>query len=564
MDRRDAPASTSSSSSAPAAPLDGDKKRGPQWNAGHPDQLSADDGQMMPLSYTLRPPPWRPRLHPGSTAIGVPDLFRPGEGRPEDDMSETTVRNGLSLKPVVANETFSAHDMIYDRLKATGLVTNLATLFDEVVTRRFELNMARKGLVSDHQFKQPPRVTLNDVKLNAYIKELADPDVPLKKLARSVPHGYRGERMLEMLWTGAATGAALKGTSAVAAAAAAAAAAASSSSSAEASDAGRKCVDIDRAVWFIRVVGASEIASSKARQTNVANYTAEWTSVVTGWLKRQISELTAAVTTSSPSSPATAAKLAAAVTPNASRGSGAKEPTGSLLLDTETSKRWVSKWTYSLNLIRALAMQRILDRRALIRWAIDQLRAAHPWQAPFVLVLVQENFEYASSDVQLLHLLIDTVCHKLAEYSKSQVTPSPTMVILELKRLLVVAFDANPEAFINPARWVRHASTILATIREAKGSEEQRLPLVEERNMKLIAPKAAGMKTRCKELEEYEDIHVGEAVSLGRAVELIRVDVRNSSSTRFRPTMMHFSSSLICHCCKAVLSAHLGRKSRLS
>ena len=64
-------------------------------------------------------------------------------------------------------------------------------------------------------------MTLNEQKRELWFTELANPDIPLQKLARNVPHGYKGEKLLEMLAS--------------------------------------RNVPLPRAVWYIKAVGASEI-----------------------------------------------------------------------------------------------------------------------------------------------------------------------------------------------------------------------------------------------------------------------------------------------------------------
>jgi hypothetical protein len=67
----------------------------------------------------------------------------------------------------------------------------------------------------------PSRVTLNDAKRQAWFADLANPDVPLQKLGKSVPHGAKGHDLLDLLQT--------------------------------------NNVAIPRAVWLLRVFGANEI-----------------------------------------------------------------------------------------------------------------------------------------------------------------------------------------------------------------------------------------------------------------------------------------------------------------
>lgn len=69
-------------------------------------------------------------------------------------------------------------------------------------------------------FRIPSRVTLNDVKKNAWFADLANPDVPLHKLGKSIPHGLKGHDLLDYLHD--------------------------------------HNVAMPRAVWFIRVYGSNE------------------------------------------------------------------------------------------------------------------------------------------------------------------------------------------------------------------------------------------------------------------------------------------------------------------
>src|SRR6267154_2519151 len=69
-------------------------------------------------------------------------------------------------------------------------------------------------------FRMPSRVTLNDSKRQAWFADLANPDVPLHKLGKNVPHGAKGHDLLDLLQS--------------------------------------NNVAIPRAVWFLRVFGANE------------------------------------------------------------------------------------------------------------------------------------------------------------------------------------------------------------------------------------------------------------------------------------------------------------------
>lgn len=64
-------------------------------------------------------------------------------------------------------------------------------------------------------------MVLNEQRKDAWINDLANPLVPLEKLSRNVPHGYRGDKLLDMLCV--------------------------------------KQVKVERAVWYIRAIGGIEI-----------------------------------------------------------------------------------------------------------------------------------------------------------------------------------------------------------------------------------------------------------------------------------------------------------------
>lgn len=69
-------------------------------------------------------------------------------------------------------------------------------------------------------FRVPQRLTLPESKKQAWFADLANPDIPLHKLGKSVPHGVRGPDLLDALHA--------------------------------------SIVPIPRAVWFVRVLGCIE------------------------------------------------------------------------------------------------------------------------------------------------------------------------------------------------------------------------------------------------------------------------------------------------------------------
>lgn len=445
---------------------------------------TAIQGATKPIVYELIPPKWRPRLHPGSRAIGAPDIYirRPKEpGPPEDEMSEANVRNGLNARPAVGNETFSAHDMIYDRLKGKQVVNQLGSLFEEIAQRRNQLAGLRCGPTAS-QYRQPQRVTLNEVKLAAYVKDLADPSVPIGKLARSVPHGYRGERMLDMLWNGGSV------SGAMAAYKSQPSIASSSNNGVNANTPGAErnglpnSVEISRAVWFIRVVGASEISSSRLRQGNSATYTSEWTATMMGWLRRQIVELiithhhsNVSDSPAAPPSPMPSRNRSSISTPQHN-----EEPYA-LILEDDFRDRWMAKWNYSVALLRALANEGLIDCQVAARFSIDMFRTANVAQIFITLALFQEFLDVIANSITLSHLALTVLTSKLKDLEE-QVTSSSTFIQKEINAMLLYLFDTRPDSFVSPSCW----PDLSRIINEARKNSAS-FASIAERNEKLLA-----------------------------------------------------------------------------
>ena len=92
----------------------------------------------------------------------------------------------------------------------------------------------------------PSRVTLNETKRQSWLADLANPDVPLAKLGKSIPHGPKGHDLFELLYTNK--------------------------------------VAIPRAIWFLRALGANETAGLRNKATyDPTKYSLDWANTVTGY-----------------------------------------------------------------------------------------------------------------------------------------------------------------------------------------------------------------------------------------------------------------------------------------
>lgn len=165
---------------------------------------------------------------------------------PEDVLTETVIKNGYSDNPKAnqQNECNSAKAMIWPQLSAKNhtALQMLAYLYNQVLEKRQALGRC----TAPSTFKPPPRVTVTDTKREAWLRDLAKPDVPLRKQSRTIPHGIRGKLLMEQCLG--------------------------------------KAIPLQRAVWLAKCVGANELrafrrkgVSGPAAASGEAKWVREWT-----------------------------------------------------------------------------------------------------------------------------------------------------------------------------------------------------------------------------------------------------------------------------------------------
>lgn len=205
---------------------------------------------------------------------------------------------------------------------------------------------------------------------------------------------------------------------------------------------------------------------------------------MTGWLRKQLNELTVSPSTlsglnsavvqgsyysqqvSSPSlsrGPPTPSRRAIQSGSNAfnSSSSSSSSRDSNPLLDVENEKRWVSKWSYSLSLVRSLLQQSLMDQRVFLRWTIEMLSIANISQLPFVLSIVQENSKIYTDSSMLTRSLAESICSKLRDLENAREREAfASRLFDELNGLLKELFQLNPEAFISPRLWKTYRKTL--------------------------------------------------------------------------------------------------------
>ena len=168
----------------------------------------------------------------------VADFFPWISNHPEDLLSEQTVKTGQFDKPPQTwNESNTARPTLLNTFKHRFGLQTLSTLYGSVM----QLRAHNQKITSGSAFKPPPRVTLTESKRKAWLSDLANAAVPLRKLSRTIPQGIRGQLLLEQCLTNA--------------------------------------VPISRAIWFAKCVGANEIRTLKRKGTSptfAASAEAKW------------------------------------------------------------------------------------------------------------------------------------------------------------------------------------------------------------------------------------------------------------------------------------------------
>ena len=167
-----------------------------------------------------------------------------GKGR-EDRLNERVIREGYSEKPPVVNDTNSARPSLWPHLKNTAGLACLSALFSDVLAHRKKLSQ----IETQSTFKPPPRVTLTDTKREAWLRDLANPCLPLKRLSRTIPHGLRGKLLLDQCLA--------------------------------------KKVPVERTIWLAKCVGANELRAFRRKGVsggitadNESKWNMEWTLAV--------------------------------------------------------------------------------------------------------------------------------------------------------------------------------------------------------------------------------------------------------------------------------------------
>ncbi|KAG2121417.1 hypothetical protein BD769DRAFT_1629455 [Suillus cothurnatus] len=359
--------------------------------------------------YESLPPPWLPKSHK-SADVGYPGFHPPRPGQDEDVLSDKHIKDGFLLPLPVPDEHQSAaaiflqQDATGGRMFDQNVLADLEHLMNDIFTRKADSAVT----IQPSTFKIPSRVTMSDTKRQTWFAELANPDVPLSKLGKSVPHGAKGHDLLDLLHT--------------------------------------NNVAIPRAVWFLRVFGANETAGlrNKPSSYNPTQYSVDWAMVVTSYIKKQLADI---------------------ALPRAPRpGMNIKQIFKGVLSDAENRDRWVSRFTYCLKLLRPFYDEGLVDHRTFLTWIVLQMAACNLAQAGFVAHLADEYLDGVLEKRPLAKPLLDACIAKLNEIRTTSAQGHLNKLEEILKSLIQRICVALPDAFVSPGAWLAHSSLLCSAL----------------------------------------------------------------------------------------------------
>jgi len=259
------------------------------------------------------------------------------------------------------------------------------------------LREAARRVRSPTSFRPPPRVTLSELRSHYWLVDLCNPRIPLRRLGRTVPHGYSGSKLLTTLL--------------------------------------EMRPPVGRAVWFVRCVGASEVRALKRKaglndsdrnEPIERSWLAQWTQAVETLLNEVVDSY------------------------KNERSDSDEELFGER--DGQTaSASWTSRIHYASNLLMGLYNESLLDRQALLDWVLVQLRTSGVHRLPCFVHFVQLLWAPFTSAFMAPHLLRSVAVRLVQDSHEDQDVHAVLTKILE--PIIFKLVSTNDNAFVTPRTW---------------------------------------------------------------------------------------------------------------
>ncbi|KAJ3336923.1 RNA polymerase II mediator complex subunit [Gonapodya sp. JEL0774] len=398
--------------------------------------------------YELTPPATRWLLRDSDRKdVAYADFYGQRPAQVEDLLTENTIRQGLVDRPFLQNETLSAYDLVVDRVKSEAGLANMTAFAGEVIRLKAEQRLFSR----ESTFRPPQRVHLNDAGREQWIRDLKETRVPLSQMAKNVPHGYKGEKLLDLVV--------------------------------------EHRIPFVRATWFVKIVGACEsvrrlVFPSYRAQSAVDlkvdhlmylqaaqsakdkdTYMSEWTRTVELHLQKYLVDLGAA----SPAPPTTSGtlnkasqNLATSGTSAVTSGMGDSHIRKQFAQSPETRAEFLARWTYSTNLARWHFVENLIDQKEFLQWMVRQVRSATFDQTFLLISLVSEYVDDMAKSRGLMRAFVEIGLGRMERLRNSASASGGILNADELVaaqylawiRLMQRCILAAPDAAVCPRWWV--------------------------------------------------------------------------------------------------------------
>ncbi|CAN3500466.1 mediator of RNA polymerase II transcription subunit 12 [Diutina catenulata] len=194
----------------------------------------------------------------GATQPTYPD-FAPWKDAGDDSMNAYLCK-GYFEAPIVSNEYCSARNLI--QLTLFTSVDNCNQVLNELSSHLANAYRHRNEVINkitrdSNCFSLPPRVTLTASKREAWLRDLANPEVPFSKIGERLPHGIRSKVLIDAICS--------------------------------------RQIPMNRALWFTRCVLYGELAERRKKQ-RADHWLQEWTQQVADYVLKYSWEMSSVTT----------------------------------------------------------------------------------------------------------------------------------------------------------------------------------------------------------------------------------------------------------------------------
>lgn len=327
-----------------------------------------------------------------------PDFFPWHKTKEEDSLAVEYVPRGYFQAAEVSNETGSACASMLPLFKQWTSTPALSYFLVKSMQTREKSSRLDKAWA----FKPPPRATLNGQMREAWLQDLASPNVPLRKLGRTIPHGIRHRSLLEQCCA--------------------------------------REIPVSRAVWCARCVGIAEMRN-RPRRGNVSSsqsssdtlWIREWTKEVIDFFEKNLKSCGEAVL------------------------KGHSEDSNSGSLPVSELRAMESKLSYLTNLVSYLFLENLLDRAVFLKWVIRYLQSCGTELLVVALMFTKLYWEFIVRSPNMSQELAYIFIERYQQLSELQNRQEDDDTISDLMASVEQAmrdlFVVSPSSFVMPKHW---------------------------------------------------------------------------------------------------------------